>query len=300
MAEPQTVYVVILEDRHTDVDVQVYRDRHRRRRPGRCVMARSFRRAVGQHAPSGTRSFRGTVGGHAIRNPADLRNPRFVGRPLERITMDPVAHCPEDCDGPECDCPPRAGGACPWHAWQHAAGHLAAELDAARARVAELEAENERLRDELRSVSELARGEGVRFENADDAVRWLSEPERVAELEAAGRALDANLEALARNEGDLGGMGMVPLLYELRRTSDDVLMTTLLCPPGEWIAWEPRRLYGFPRGWPDGFHWRVYAPGGAEIVRWPAVDGAPVVQRQGDGWVAHKLPSSRADLAGSG
>lgn len=27
MAEPQTVYVVILEDRHTDVDVQVYRDR---------------------------------------------------------------------------------------------------------------------------------------------------------------------------------------------------------------------------------------------------------------------------------
>jgi hypothetical protein len=63
--------------------------------------------------------------------------------------MDPVAHCPEDCDGPECDCPPRAGGACPWHAWQHAAGHLAAELDAARARAAELEAAGRELVDTI-------------------------------------------------------------------------------------------------------------------------------------------------------
>jgi hypothetical protein len=95
-----------------------------------------------------------------------------------------------------------------------------AELDAARARVAELEAENERLRDELRSVSELARGEGVRFENADDAVRWLSEPERVAELEAAGRALDANLEALARNEGDAYAAWASPQAVRFRAALD--------------------------------------------------------------------------------
>lgn len=45
---------------------------------------------------------------------------------------EPTTYCPDDCDGPECDCPPRVGGACREHAWEHATGHLHAQCDRMR------------------------------------------------------------------------------------------------------------------------------------------------------------------------
>lgn len=81
--------------------------------------------------------------GSAAERQPQPRRPRT--RPTTRpersdVTANIVQDCPDSCDGPECDCPPRVGGACNEHAWEHAAGHL-------RARIAELEAAVQAMRD---------------------------------------------------------------------------------------------------------------------------------------------------------
>lgn len=83
-----------------------------------------------------------------------------------------------------------------------------------------------------------------------------------------GESEEAIVEALLAAGWEPPGYAIVPtsaavrapvdvLRYELRRDSDDTLMTCLIVPFGHRWSWHPGP--GFDPRYPEGYHWLVWA-----------------------------------------